>query len=676
MTKLADKNQVRCPARIRRRPAEAGMLARRCFRGVIVRENTSDRRSDSTHIIGLLAVAIIWIGQPARAQEVPFRVSLVTPEVVCHVAPSHSANVAEVLKVTGGGRTREIVARQTETDERGETWIHVAAGHTGRPWVREGCWVAESMVVSTAGAGHLLELADRLLSADGLPPFEHLLAVYNLFVHPAYREQVERSPVFGQRRAGLMAKAVEAAQWPGLIGVRPVDRDPRIIVWIESLGDRVRYSESPSGWGTWTVNAETPEVEEGLAGSTQGEQAPPPEGRELAIIAPDVACRIRPSRSASGPRALRLDLHFRTDRADTIAAGEAWVFYPPGDCWVAASHTAPGLTDEHVLTIVDRFLTSGEGWSIHNQLGLLTVLSGRGRGHLDAVEGSAALGLRRLELVRRVLGEYGTRSADAVTLAWIEALGNEIAYTGEGSAWTVSDEAYLTLYERHRPDPFAEEIMWKYASESDAYSCEGTVSCSVEEAVNKRLARYWTDFPDGRHIARAIGLARTELGYVLEQCTAAHAAGPDSRQARVWRSAQWDTRGPEIVRALLGSLEQVSDEDKAPLIEVLGELEECAAWENAAGPGDATTHHAARLESLDPAERDPPVGAGLCPARPSAGQRSGRTGAEFPVAAPRPSPRRPGARKPMGSKGGGAAPCQAAMFNVASAGSQSLAHNH
>ncbi|MYA12755.1 MAG: hypothetical protein F4087_10240 [Gemmatimonadetes bacterium] len=165
-----------------------------------------------------------------------------------------------------------------------------------------------------------------------------------------------------------------------------------------------------------------------------------------------------------------------------------------------------------------------------------------------------------------------------MTLAWIEALGYEVAYTGEGSAWTVSDEAYLTLYERHRSDPFAEEILWTFASESSAYSCEGDPVCYVDRAVNTRLARYWADFPDGRHIVQAVETARTVLAGTLEQCTAARASVPDSRAARNWEWYGWDDRGPEIVRALRASLEEVSEEDKAQLIARLGELEEC-------GPG-------------------------------------------------------------------------------------------
>lgn len=204
-----------------------------------------------------------------------------------------------------------------------------------------------------------------------------------------------------------------------------------------------------------------------------------------------------------------------------------------------------------MFAIADRFLASGEGWSTFNHISLLAVLSVPGRGHRDTVEGSAVLGLRRLELLRRVLGEYWTRSADAVTLAWIEALGYEVAYTGEGSAWTVSDEAYLTLYERHRADAFAEEILWTFASELDGPSCEGDPICYAEHAVNERLARYWADLPGGRYIAQAIELGRTRLGGALEQCSAARTAGPGSRAARNWEWYRWDDRGPEIVRVFL-----------------------------------------------------------------------------------------------------------------------------
>ncbi len=528
---------------------------------------------------GLYATVAGW-AEPGAAQEARYRVGLVLPEVVCRVAPSHSANAAGLLKVVGDWWTAEFWVGRTESDETGERWFHFVPGPTGRYGIPTGCWVPESVVTASEGAGHLLQLADGLLSAAAWPPLEHFVAAHNLFVHPRYREEVEESAVLSQRRMELLAKAVEAAQRVQWGAPRPVDRDPLVLAWIELLGEQVRYSEDRWGRGTWTVSERALEGDVGPAESRQPEPATPDEGRELAVIAPDVACRYRPLRAVFYSRVIPLDFHFRTERADTSVAGETWVHVRPQGCWVPAGYTAPGDTEEHVLAIADRFLTSGEAWSADNRFRLYNVLSSWNRGHREEVEASPILGLRRLEVLRGALSlssAKGPMSADALTLAWIGALGDEVALTAEGHAWTVSDEAYLTLYEKHRTDPFAEEIMWTYASESDAYSCEGELACSVEQAVNRRLARYWVDYPSGRHIAEAVEEGRAVLAYGLETCNTARGAEPDSREADGWRWSGWERSGAEIVRELLETLEAVREADKAPLVEVLRELEACAA---------------------------------------------------------------------------------------------------
>jgi len=544
------------------------------------REELAPRRPIG-HVARLLAVFLAG-AEPATGQERE-RVGLVAPETVCRVAPSHSADAAGLLKITGEGWFGEVWVNGIEADETGEMWIHAGSRQTARHGIPHGCWVPESAVAPTEGAGHLLELADRLLSGDAWPPLEHFVAVHNLFVHPMYREQLAESAVFGQRRTALLAKAVEAAQRGHWLLGRPVDRDPLVLAWMESLGQRVRYSEDPWGRGTWTAVEGTVGDDAWPADSQRAESATPREGREMAVIAPDVACRVDPRRTGRASRVLEVDYHFRTHRADTAVAGESWVDVAPHGCWVPAAHAAPADTDEHVLTISDRFVTSGEAWSFDNRVRLYTVLSSWNRGHRQAVEASAILGLRRLQVLRMAIWQLQPGWTGALTRAWIASLGQEVALTAEGHAWTVSDEAYLALYEKHRTDPFAEEILWKYASESDAYSCEGDVVCAVKQAVNRRLAAYWTDFPGGRHIPEAVESGRTVLGNVLERCRAARATGPDSGVARGWDWWGWDEAGPEIARELIASLEHVSEEDKAPLIGTLVELQECAAKPKASG---------------------------------------------------------------------------------------------
>lgn len=505
---------------------------------------------------------VAGVPQPVTAQQASYRLGWVTPEVACRAGPSNSTEAVRLIALSGEGWGAEAWVRRTETSEAGEVWVLLH--HLG-------CWAPGSSLAPTDGAGHLLEMADRLLSTS-VTSLEHFLVAHNLFVHSRYRQQVEESASLTQRRLELLARAVEAAQisMPG--AGRPVDRDPMLLAWIESFGDEIRYSKNRWGRGTWTV------VQGGMEAAAppfkEEEPADAPNTRRLAIIAPGVACRERPSPDAPG-RPLPVDSHFSTVRADTSVAGEAWVFVGPHSCWVAARHTEPGGTDEHVSTIVERFLTSGEGWSLDGFLRVYNVLSSRDRGHAEVVEASAILGLRRLEVLGEALDLLSPKGADALTLAWVGSLGNEAALTDEGWRWTVGDSAYLSLHEKHRGHPFAEEIMWKFASESDAYDCEGDYACEVEQRVAIRLARYWHAYPRGRRAAEALERARALLAAGLETCNAARGTEPVSQESPRWYWT-WGESGAETAGKLVASLAPVSDEDKAPLIEALSALEACA----------------------------------------------------------------------------------------------------
>jgi len=513
-----------------------------------------------------LLVAVLVRPDPAAGQS---WAAVVSAETACRAEPSPSADVVGMLTIGN-----VILVNRGVSTLSGQ-WMHVAPSRSGGYGIPGGCWVPSSKVGRTTETDHFLQLADRLLSANVRPALDELLGVHNLFELSWYREQVEASADLTERRTALLARAVEVAQSPRSDGRRPVD-DPLVVAWIEALGERVRYSEDGGGRGRWTVVTGATEVEEEPSQFREARPPPPPEGRELAVIGPDVACRTRPSRTAWSWETLPVDLHFRPERADTSVAGDAWVFVRERGCWVLAAHTAAGGADEHVVAIADRFLTSGEAWSFENHLRVYRILSSRDHGHREDVEASAILGLRRLQLLRGALRSLRPFVADALTQAWIGALGDEVKLAHEGHTWTVSDEAYLNLYEKHRSEPFAEEIMWEYASESVRRDCEGAFACAVEESVINRLARYWIDFPKGRHIAEAVEQGRTVLGHGLESCEAARGPEPDSREGRMWRWSGWERAGEEITRELLATLEAVSEEDKKPLAEMLEELERCA----------------------------------------------------------------------------------------------------
>ena len=515
----------------------------------------------------VLLAGVVVGPNPAAAQN---GTALVSAETLCRAAPSPSADAVGILD------TGDVVLFFQGVYAATGQWTRVTPSRAGHG-VSGGCWVPSSDVAPARGTGHFLQLADRLLSATVGPTLDELLVVHNLFAHPWHREEVEASAVLSERRRRLLTRAVEVAQRPQLDGRRPVD-EPLVLAWIESLGEQVAYSEGGSGDGSWTMVPAAHELEAEPSRSPPAERPTRFGSADMAVIAPDVACRHRPSRTAySYSRILPLDFHFRTERADTSVAGEAWVHVGLRGCWVLGEHTAPGDSEEHVMAMTDRLLTSGEGWSSDNRLRWYNVLSSWNRGHREVVETSPVLGLARLRVLEVALDELEARASGVRTHAWIASLGDEVTLTDEGHSWTVSDEAYLSLYEKHREDRFAEEILWTFASESAGYSCEGEFACFVRGAVIARLARYWKEFPNGAYIAEAVAHGRTVLNHGLESCNAARGADPDPPEAGTMRWSGWDRSGAEITRELLATLAEVNDDDKAPLLGILAELEACAA---------------------------------------------------------------------------------------------------
>ena len=325
------------------------------------------------------------------------------------------------------------------------------------------------------------------------------------------------------------------------------------------------------------VGARNPRPESPETEADQEDPGPPAETRELAIIASGVACRSRPSRTARAWWTLDLDYHFSTERPDTSVAGEAWVSVRGRDCWVDGSHTAPAGTDEHVLAIADRFLTSGEGRTLDGTLRVYNVLAGRHGGHREDVDASAVLTLKRLQVLGVALRGFSPYSADALMRGWAGQLEGEVWLWSIGAAWYVRDEAFMNAYEKHRESPGAEEILWEMAIGPSPHDCEGEFACTVRVAVSEKLARYWAEFPRGRHVRRAVEIATARLDEFLETCNAARGAEPDSREARWWEWVYWEPRGAEVAREIRATLNEVGQRDKAPLAELLDGLEACAA---------------------------------------------------------------------------------------------------
>ena len=494
----------------------------------------------------LVLAATAALVAPTIAQDRPSRAVLISPNVVCRAAPSSTADVLGVFRHMGRRSGDVHRGRAQDTSAAGDVWVYLYEAYSKWAGVSGGCWIPESVISQIDGyslsEAHLLQMADGLLSSPEGLPVSDLVAVYNLFRHPRHRTVVEGSPDLGLRRLQLLERALMEVTGQDLAA-----DDPLVMAWMESLGDQVHDSKGVL------------------------------EPTELAIVAPDVACRPAPAEppTANGPT-LQLDHHFNTGHPDTVVAGEAWTFVSDG-CWVSKSLTAPGDTDEHVLAIADRFESTSDEWSKTNLLRAYNVLSSRNHGHRDMVEASAILSLRRLEVLVRWLTTFDRFGADPLTLSIVRSLDTEVRSFEPGGNWMLRDKAFLNLYEQHKDSPVAHEILWKLANLTAYHDCEGQFACTFHVRVMEKWARYWIGYPRGPHIAEAVSTARGLLEYFLEGCRAARNAAPESRYARWGEIALWEYGGAEVAADLRASLTEVEEATKAPLLDSLDELEVCVA---------------------------------------------------------------------------------------------------
>lgn len=540
-------------------------------------------------------MAATSVPQPTTAQQTPSRV-LVATHAVCRAGPSRAAEVVTVLVPRGdrGGLGQRIPPQQRVTSVTGEVWFQVGPAHLKWADADDGCWLPESVLPPSHGPGaDLLNIANRLLGASEGRPLTQWVAAHNLFLDRWNREMVDASAILSLRRLELLDRAMAAVGEPARWRPALVELDPLVRAWVESLGDQVVYSSRRK----WRVSREAfealhdahrndPLAEEILRRATEApsrtrERQPdrygsPPsdQARPMAIIAPDATCRRGPSRSAEVWWTAPLDHHFYSDRADTVVGDEVWTFVPGTStgCWVQASLAAPGDSDDHILQIAEQFFAAPERRSREYLLQVYNLLSSRHHGHADAVERSPILSLRRLELLERGFAA-DSWNVDPLTLAVIRTRDADLRYYEFAGGWSLRDEAVLSLYERYRGQPEAHEILWRIASAPALHDCEGDLACFIQAEALNRVARYWTDYPEGPRVTDAVTRAVDRLSHFLEGCGAARDAEEGSWLERVG----WEERGAEAVRQLRATLSGAGEADKEPLARLLDDLESCAA---------------------------------------------------------------------------------------------------
>ena len=136
-------------------------------------------------------------------------------------------------------------------------------------------------------------------------------------------------------------------------------------------------------------------------------------------------------------------------------------------------------------------------------------------------------------------------NVDPLTLAVIRTLDADLRYHEPAGQWALRDEAVLTLYERYRGRPEAHEILWRIASAPALHDCEGDLACFIQAEVLNRVARYWSDYPEGPRVSDAVARAVDRLSHNLDGCRDARDAEEESRRARWLEDAGWEARGPK-----------------------------------------------------------------------------------------------------------------------------------
>lgn len=286
------------------------------------------------------------------------------------------------------------------------------------------------------------------------------------------------------------------------------------------------------------------------------------------VIASDVACRARPDPSA--PAVLALDVGDHIGAGTTHDADDG-VWYldthrSPG-CWVYGE-LVHGWSDPEsaLLAAVDRVLARtdrvpfGEFVAVDNFLQQI-----RAGSHADSrlIDESPLLQLRRLQLLARASRAPGTArwevAEDPLMSAWFFHNRDVLSSHEPAGRWVVTADTFWRLYERHADTEWAEEIAWA-ATRGALIGDECDGACMLRGLL-QTVARYWVEFPDGRWVDEAIGVAEE----VAERAARVGCMYTPAEEAR------------QVVGEIRASLAEIEAVDPEPLLASVSELDRSCA---------------------------------------------------------------------------------------------------
>ena len=281
------------------------------------------------------------------------------------------------------------------------------------------------------------------------------------------------------------------------------------------------------------------------------------------VIGGDVVCRTEPNRSAPMSSRFRLGETFSTEQESREQDG-SWYFaryrraWPAKGCWVHGPLTAEfdrSHPEAALVAAANHILARADQVRFEEYVAVEALLT---HDYASAFQSSGILQFRRLSIIQRAIslptatGRAAERNP--LTRSWLSSHEDLISYYDPADRWFLPPEPYWELYEKHRLEPWAEELAWT-AAQVGIPADECYAECALE-ILRRTYEQYWTRYPKGAFIGEAIEKASSISSY---------ASTPDCEYSQV---------SPKILSGIRESLAPVTAPAKSAIIDALNKLEQ------------------------------------------------------------------------------------------------------
>ena len=281
------------------------------------------------------------------------------------------------------------------------------------------------------------------------------------------------------------------------------------------------------------------------------------------VIGLDVVCRAAPNHSATVVHSYVLGDFVLATRESREVEGywyfdQGWVTGQSPTCWVYGPLTTEFVNsnpEPALVAVTDHVLQRKDQGRFEDYIAVDNLLT---YDYSSVLASSGLLQFRRLSIIERAVSLPTVKRylvvKDPLMRAWLLSHQDLLKFFEPDGAWFLQPETYWALYEKHKHEPWAEELAWA-AAQVWVPSDECYANCALQK-VHRTFQHYWTRFPNGIWIHTAIEKAASMAKY------GARVACEDLPVPR------------PFFDEMRASLAGVTDPGKQELLESLNELEQ------------------------------------------------------------------------------------------------------